>query len=608
MRFKKIYAGILSIAILAVTGCSFSWSKKAIDTPRDLPEYTVKLYPAPINTIGGIKWGYIDINGSFTIKPSFDNAELFNDNGRAIVSKNGLYGIIDAQGRMIVNFQYDYISDFNEGLAIATDKTGYKVLDSEGKTIFQNKGYISSFKEGFAIIEGNDSPDSHSLYGYLNREGKIVIPPQYESAGDFYNGNAIVKKKEGSYALIDKEGNILKNYDQYYVGALRNGMMPYKETIDTKFGYLDVNGKVAVKPKYDIAESFNDGNAIIGTTEEIRNFMGIIDKRGRSVIAPNYDNIVYLEEGMYALGTAVNPKMPYIGTIYSISDNVGRVLTKNLYTDVGSYEKGYASATDGRDTFFIDKTGLKTKELPSFKGTGSLKLLGDVVRAFVDRRYSYVHTNGDVIWQYNSTIKLNEKYSVHEEKYSPNKSYLVYYPQIEGMDNKSTQEHVNAKIKQMATLVQPKPEEALDYEYDADWAVKFFRKQLLVLEENSYKYPYGAAHGMPGLEYSHIDLKTGSFYQLKDFFKKDANYVKILSDMVGEQIKAQGKDSAVWLDSYRGIKTDQPFFMTGDALNLYFYPYEIAPFAAGFPTFKIPFKDIMGIIDTEGDFYQSFNY
>ena len=609
MRLKGLFLCSLLITLLLTSGCSFQWTNiKETEKPRNLPEYSVKVYPAPVNTLNGVKWGYIGANGNFLIKPAYDYADIFNDNGRAIVSKAGQYGIIDPQGKPIVNFQYDYISDFSDGPAIATDKTGYKVINKDGKIIFDNKGYISSFKEGLAVIEGNSSPDAHSLYGYLNRDGKIVIPPQYESAGDFNNGTAIVKKMEGTYALIDTDGNELKTYDKYYVGSNSDDMMPFKETIDTKYGYINRDGSVKIKPMYDIAERFINGNAIVGTNGELSNRMGIIDKRGRYVVMPNYDNISYLEEGMYALGSAVNQQVPYIGSRYAISDNVGKILTKSLYTDVGNYERGYASATDGKETFFIDKTGLQAKNLPSLKGTGSLKLLGDIVRVYVDRRYSYLQTNGAVIWQYNPAIKLNEKYTVAEEKFKPNRSYLVYYPQIQGMDNKSMQEHVNAALKQKSTEKQPKADENLDYTYDSDWSVKFFRKQLVVLEQNSYYYPLGAAHGMPGLEYSHIDLKTGNFYQLKDLFKKNSNYVKKLSEIIAAQIKDKGVDSMIWPDAYKGIKEDQPFFITGDALNIYFYPYEIAPYAAGFPTFKIPYKDILDIMDVEGDFWGAFNY
>ncbi|GEN35861.1 hypothetical protein ADA01nite_33210 [Aneurinibacillus danicus] len=43
----------------------------------------------------------------------------------------------------------------------------------------------------------------------------------------------------------------------------------------------------------------------------------------------------------------------------------------------------------------------------------------------------------------------------------------------------------------------------------------------------------------------------------------------------------------MWLEQYKGIKPDQPFYVTGDALHLYFYPYEIAAYAAGFLRFPV---------------------
>lgn len=62
-----------------------------------------------------------------------------------------------------------------------------------------------------------------------------------------------------------------------------------------------------------------------------------------------------------------------------------------------------------------------------------------------------------------------------------------------------------------------------------------------------------------------------------------------------------------WLDSYDGISSDQQFYITDKGLNLYFQPYEIAPYSAGFPTFMVTFEEIGDIIDKKGDFWKSFN-
>ncbi|GAA3317155.1 hypothetical protein GCM10020331_015100 [Ectobacillus funiculus] len=69
---------------------------------------------------------------------------------------------------------------------------------------------------------------------------------------------------------------------------------------------------------------------------------------------------------------------------------------------------------------------------------------------------------------------------------------------------------------------------------------RFFQKHLLVLELNGYKFPFGAAHGMPTEVYVHIDVRDGTLYQLEDLFIiKDSNYVKVLSDIIKQQIETE---------------------------------------------------------------------
>jgi hypothetical protein len=77
--------------------------------------------------------------------------------------------------------------------------------------------------------------------------------------------------------------------------------------------------------------------------------------------------------------------------------------------------------------------------------------------------------------------------------------------------------------------------------------------------------------------------------------------------MVGKQIQTNLEYSYVFPNSYKGIKVDQPFYVKEDELYIYFNPYEIAPYVAGFPTFKIPFSEIINILDITGEFWKSFH-
>lgn len=60
---------------------------------------------------------------------------------------------------------------------------------------------------------------------------------------------------------------------------------------------------------------------------------------------------------------------------------------------------------------------------------------------------------------------------------------------------------------------------------------------------------------------------------------------------------------------YSTVYPDQFFWfrLEGDGITVYFDVYEIAPYAAGMPEFHIPYSEIMNLIDTQGNFWKSFN-
>lgn len=113
---------------------------------------------------------------------------------------------------------------------------------------------------------------------------------------------------------------------------------------------------------------------------------------------------------------------------------------------------------------------------------------------------------------------------------------------------------------------------------------------------------------MPLMDYYYFDLNTGMFYQLKDLFKADSDYRTKINDMIQSTIAAQTESGEFYYfpDSFVGITEDQHFKLEQDAITIYFYPYDIAAYAAGFPEFIIPFADIANEIDTSGAFWNSF--
>lgn len=565
------------------------------------------LFPAPVRTMKGTVWGYIDKKGDFAIRPVFQNAMDFQGNGLAVVEVNNQYGIINEFGKFIVQPAYWSISDFEEGRAIVMNDKGSFVMNEQGKLLTSKPyNYIGTYRESRAVF--STTKNNTYLYGYLDLNGNEIIPPQYSTANDFQNKSAIVQTPDRIYKLIDPSGKVIQTYKYPFVGMKGDGLLAFKEqdNYDAKYGVMTLAGEVILPPTYSGIQPFQNGIAVVNISEDVTNKFGVINKEGRYVIKPIYNDINLLGEDRISVGKAIKEDEPYRGSMYAIASTGGTFLTDFHYSQVLPYEKGFASASNAESTFFINRSGKIVQSLPILKGSGTLTFEGDVVKANVDLRISYYTVAGRQIWKQNQAILLSRKYKVMEKKFRPNQNYLVYYPQVEGMQDAVPEKKVNEKLRNLS-MSKESEENLANSEYTADFDIEFFQKQLLVIHLHSYIYPFGAAHGMPAQVYPHIDLQSGVFYELKDLFKEDSDYVKVLSDIIGEQIKTDDQYSYVFPDSYKGIAPYQPFYVSNDALYIYFAPYEIAPYAAGFPTFEIPFTEIETIINKDGSFWKSFH-
>lgn len=585
---------------------------------EDTSLQTVKrpgLYPAQENYLNGGKWGYIDNTGKFAIEPQYSQAEGFQENGLAVVYKDGKAGIIDSSGRFVAEPVYNYITDYQEGLAIASDDKGSVALDDKGKQISGKYSYISNYRNGRAIYQ-TKAADGAYIYGYLDKSGKPVIQAAYQSATEFEDDKATVMLSEQQYALIDLNGNITRTFNYDHVGRVSDGLMEFRRTGDEKSGYLDTDGNIVIQPAFSYAGDFEDGKALV-TAADGSGFQqyGLIDRTGRFLIQPKYSDIRRLGENRIAVGIPVDPEFPPSGTRYALADQDGKLLSDFIYYDVlQPYKDGIASVDDGKELYFIDTEGKRVGSLPSAEGPGVLQKDGDMIYVNAGQRPYYMNGKGETVYKPASSMALDGGVTISENKFKPNRDYLVYFPVFSGMADPKVQESLNKLLLGKfvnAKAEAIKPEDSLDYNYSGGFSVGFHRKDLLVLEKTDYDYPKGAAHGMPGREYLHIDLKTGAVYQMKDLFKSGSGYVRVLSDIIGKQMKDKMKsdpeNNLYWTDEYKGIAKDQPFYVTGDSLVIYFTPYEIAPYAAGFPEFSVKFDELSGILDKDGAFWRSFN-
>ena len=127
--------------------------------------------------------------------------EVYDSNRDKVVAikKDGLYGLVDFNGKEIVPLQYDRVFSFSEERAIVKKGEFHGVIDKTGKEIVPPKyDDIFNFREGKAIVKKG------GLYGVIDKTGKEIIPCKYNNI-QFVGKGEVVCNEKGRWSFVNKE-------------------------------------------------------------------------------------------------------------------------------------------------------------------------------------------------------------------------------------------------------------------------------------------------------------------------------------------------------------------------------------------------------------------
>lgn len=124
--------------------------------------------------------------------------------------------------------------------------------------------------------------------------------------------------------------------------------------------------------------------------------------------------------------------------------------------------------------------------------------------------------------------------------------------------------------------------------------VFFFNERFISFTQQGYEYS-GGAHGMPYWIAHTFDLHTGEELGLSFFV---ANEEAEFKDIVTEQfIRMYDVDPDLYWDDaitivQESVDFESPFYLKEEGLVIYFGPYELAPYAAGFVEIVVPYENL----------------
>lgn len=137
--------------------------------------------------------------------------------------------------------------------------------------------------------------------------------------------------------------------------------------------------------------------------------------------------------------------------------------------------------------------------------------------------------------------------------------------------------------------------EASDYVLPPYWFNVYYNiytNNEKILSFGLYDYQYtGGAHGLSVGSFYSYDLEKKKLIKLSDLFEPKFDYITYINDQIYRKIDSETKhdpESAYAYYDFNGITEDVKFYIEDNNLVIFFDQYEIAPYASGTPTFKIP--------------------
>lgn len=174
------------------------------------------------------------------------------------------------------------------------DNGSFGWMDLNGKIVIPAQyGTVGFFKEGLAWAERNGK------YGFVNKANEVLIPFKYSSANDFDKGRAIVELDD-LFGIIDRSGTFIIPPKFKDIGQYAEGLIYAVE--DSLYGFFDGFGFPRIPAQYDEAFSFYQGKAKVN----YKGYEAYIDDYGAYVIRPLYteinlyaDSLIVAEDGDY---------------------------------------------------------------------------------------------------------------------------------------------------------------------------------------------------------------------------------------------------------------------------------------------------------------------
>ena len=354
---KKIFTYIKCILIIWIISLVVSCGNG--DKNSAITHVPVQLKTDGNWSLLDIETGAIMFEGEFKKSPSVVTEGVFttrNDEGEYFYNK-----IENEKVFKQIAGPFKSASLMNQGLVIVCKAESHlSAINDKGEEIFTlepQDGIV--IKQAGQCIDGLIKfEDENHLWGFLDKNGKISIKPQFDYVDDFHNGLAratMHSESKDKFVIINKSGEIETELDKGLVGNLGNGIVAYSDN-KKEFGVLklgkELEKKISASSKFEVISVHNDD--IFYASE---NSWGLLNADGEIAIRAKYEFLTRLD-GETFLGIKQDGK----DVEYEILNAKGEVVKKDEidsrnYGAFNLYANGRVMIKDGKEYQLINSKG-----------------------------------------------------------------------------------------------------------------------------------------------------------------------------------------------------------------------------------------------------------
>lgn len=274
----------------------------------------------------GSSWGLMSAKGKVLLPASFDTIGVSGAD-RFVFYKKGKCGYLDNKGQIVIDSIFCGCGSFSESVAKTYIRSPDNVLfaciiDTLGNMLY--KTLEDNFDPWMTAGLFSCGSDASNAY-YMDKYGVVQLRTNFPYASSFDNICAVVWGRGDTSCLIDRTGKIRRFYvGDNYIGFPAGGVVQirgnnYTTFVSTtdfselfslqeeagtiyfnfsegrclfkqgnEFGYIDINGRVIIKPLYEAGQGFSEGLVAV----RLNGKYGFVDKSGKVVIPFRYEQIL----------------------------------------------------------------------------------------------------------------------------------------------------------------------------------------------------------------------------------------------------------------------------------------------------------------------------